>query len=168
MTIPISGVQRQIEGELNELMIIFEDVLKSGQLVLSKQNHILENQLKEYVSCLDVVLTGNGTDSLEIIFRFLKLKPGESILTVGNAGGYATIAARSCNLNVCYVDVDIDTALMDVDELSHSLEINQVSAVVYTHLYGNLGPIQRVADICNKFGVPLIEDCSGLLVDLAF
>jgi dTDP-4-amino-4,6-dideoxygalactose transaminase len=36
----------------------------------------------------------------------------------------------------------------------------EISAVVVTHLYGNVAPISLIKGLCDQFGIPVIEDCA--------
>jgi dTDP-4-amino-4,6-dideoxygalactose transaminase len=60
---------------------------------------------------------------------------------------------------VIYCDVDSDRLLMDPDALLPLLS-KEISAVVVTHLYGNVAPISLIKSMCDQFGISVIEDCA--------
>jgi dTDP-4-amino-4,6-dideoxygalactose transaminase len=81
------------------------------------------------------------------------------VLTVANAGGYATTAIRATGATPAYVDVDADLLGMDPAPLAHAIT-PRTRAIVVTHLYGRLAHIDAIARLAQERDVPLIEDCA--------
>ena len=84
---------------------------------------------------------------------------GSKIITVGNAGGYAAIAGGLIGCEVLYSDVDPLRLVIDPKSLV-SLLSAEITAVVVTHLYGNVAPIKEIVDLCKPFNIRVIEDCA--------
>jgi dTDP-4-amino-4,6-dideoxygalactose transaminase len=59
-----------------------------------------------------------------------------------------------------FIDVDTETAQMSAISLRNTLIVEKISVVVLTHLYGLVGDVVEIANICKEFNVPLIEDCA--------
>ena len=141
-----------------ERMLI--DVARSGVYLSGKQTLGLTSELCDYLGARFVSLVGNGTDGLEIALRAVGVTADSLVYTVANAGGYASIAATLIGAQVGFVDIDPDTLQMDPGQLENELSnlSSKPQAVVVTHLYGQMAPIEQIVDICLAFGIPVVED----------
>jgi CDP-6-deoxy-D-xylo-4-hexulose-3-dehydrase len=91
-----------------------------------------------------------------------RIMPGSEVITV--AAGFPTTVAPIIQ-NRCvpvFVDVDLDTANVDVDCLEEAIG-PKTRAVVLAHTLGNPFDVIRVAELCVKHGLYLIEDCCDAL-----
>lgn len=87
-----------------------------------------------------------------------RLKPGDEVITV--AAGFPTTVAPIIQ-NGCvpvFVDVDIATHNVNVDALEAAIG-PKTRAVMIAHSLGNPFDVPRVAELCDKHGLYLIEDC---------
>ena len=136
-----------------------DSVLASGRLVLGPAVANFEQAFADYIGVAHGIGVASGSDALELALRALDVGPGTTVLTVANAGGYATTAIRACGARARYLDVNADTLLVDVDALEQALA-ERPQAVVLTHLYGQMADAARIAARCQHHGVALIEDCA--------
>jgi dTDP-3-amino-2,3,6-trideoxy-4-keto-D-glucose/dTDP-3-amino-3,4,6-trideoxy-alpha-D-glucose/dTDP-2,6-dideoxy-D-kanosamine transaminase len=136
-----------------------DSVLASGRYVLGAAVAAFERDFAAYCGVGHAIGVGNGSDALELALRALGIGGGDRVVTVANAGGYASGAIRACGAQPDYVDIDAGTLLVDVQALESRL-VARPAAVIVTHLYGRLAPIDAIVDRCNAFGVPLVEDCA--------
>jgi dTDP-4-amino-4,6-dideoxygalactose transaminase len=159
MRIPINDLSRLDRKETQSLSKIFTEVIQSGKFLNSIQNEIFTKKLAEYVGVMHAVGLASGTDALKIALISLGCKSKSKVIVTANSGGYATTAAASLDCEVLFADINVDDATMSVASLEKLID-HSVSAVVVTHLYGNPAKIDEILRICNKFNVPLIEDCA--------
>jgi dTDP-3-amino-2,3,6-trideoxy-4-keto-D-glucose/dTDP-3-amino-3,4,6-trideoxy-alpha-D-glucose/dTDP-2,6-dideoxy-D-kanosamine transaminase len=135
-------------------------VVDSGWLVLGPEVLAFEREFAEFVGvdfCLGVA---NGTDAIELALRALGVKSGMKVATAANAGGYTTLSVMHLGAASYYMDVDLDTQCVGVEQVRAALDAG-VGAVVVTHLYGRSAPqILHIAQLCEQRGVPLLEDCA--------
>jgi dTDP-4-amino-4,6-dideoxygalactose transaminase len=134
-------------------------VLDSGRFVLGPAVSAFEDRFARYCGVDHAIGVGNGSDALELALRALGVGQGSTVVTVANAGGYATTAIRACGASACYLDVDGESLLVDFASLAAALA-ERPAAVVVTHLYGRLAPIERIVAECSQQGVSVIEDCA--------
>ena len=86
-----------------------------------------------------------------------RLKAGDEVITV--AAGFPTTVAPIIQ-NGCipvFVDIDIETHNVDVDALEAAIG-PKTRAVMLAHSLGNPFDVVRVAALCEKHGLYLIED----------
>jgi dTDP-4-amino-4,6-dideoxygalactose transaminase len=55
--------------------------------------------------------------------------------------------------------VDTERLLMNLESLAPLLS-TEITAVVVTHLYGNVAPVHAIMELCEPFGIKVIEDCA--------
>ena len=85
-------------------------------------------------------------------------KPRCSI-TAANAGGYASGAAAQIGAGVVYCDIDPGTLLATASTIEPVLG-PLTTAVVVTHLYGNVAEVAPIVELCRPRGICVIEDCA--------
>jgi CDP-6-deoxy-D-xylo-4-hexulose-3-dehydrase len=95
------------------------------------------------------------------------IRPGDEIITV--AAGFPTTVAPIIQYGCIpvFVDVDLATHNVDVDLLEAAIT-DKTRAVMIAHSLGNPFDAKRVAEICRRHGLLLVEDCCdafGALVD---
>jgi len=134
-------------------------VLDSGRFVLGPAVADFEASFAQYCGVAHAIGVGNGSDALELALLALGVGAGSTVVTVANAGGYASTAIRACGSVPVYVDVDPHTLLVDGGALSMALR-KRPAAVIVTHLYGQMAPITRIVAECAALGVRVIEDCA--------
>jgi dTDP-4-amino-4,6-dideoxygalactose transaminase len=157
--IPLNDLRRLHESCADELRKVLDDVLDSGRFILGRECIRFETAFAAWCGARHALGVANGTDAIEIALRALGVGAADHVVTVANAGGYASTAILACGAMPVYVDVDATTMNLDVNALSAALT-RGVGAVVLTHLYGRLAAPADIAKRCADAGVPLVEDCA--------
>jgi dTDP-3-amino-2,3,6-trideoxy-4-keto-D-glucose/dTDP-3-amino-3,4,6-trideoxy-alpha-D-glucose/dTDP-2,6-dideoxy-D-kanosamine transaminase len=159
MRVPMNDLKRAHDEQREALHEAVERVLDSGWYVHGPEHAAFEEELASYLGVGHVVGVGNGTDALEIGIRAAARPGTSSVLTAANAGGYTTTATLRAGLAPVYADVDPDTLCLSPATVEAALD-DEVAAVVVTHLYGRMAPVEEIAAICRARDVPVIEDCA--------
>lgn len=156
--IPLNDLSRAAKDrdDLKHAMI---EVFESGMLIHGPNHRSFERELAEYLNVLDVRGVASGTDALEISLRAVGCQRGDTVLTVANAGGYATLAAGRIGASVRLADVDSTDMLMTPTTLKDAWD-DDVTVVIVTHLFGNPADLRGIQDFCAGKGVKLVEDCA--------
>lgn len=134
-------------------------VLQSNSFVMGREVAQFEEEFASYTGVSHCVSVANGTDALQLALRAVGVQPGQRVACVANAGFYSATAIHLVGAVPLYVDVDEQSLTMAPEALAAALR-GQPAAVIATHLYGQLAPIERLAALCREAGVPLIEDCA--------
>lgn len=154
-----NDLSRLSDSESAALLNDFASVLESGRLLNGPFSERLVELLRTRFKCASVTLVGNGTDALRLALLAVGVTPGCRVITVGNAGGYATSAALSLGAVPVLVDVRAEDAQMDPNSLAEAIDSSpRPSAVVVTHLYGQMAPIADIMAVASRAEVPVIED----------
>jgi len=158
LIIPLNDLSRTKNASVEAIDVVSR-VLASGYWINGPEQRGFEAEFANYLGVAHFLGVASGTDAIEIALRALGCTLGSKIVTVANAGAYTTVAARLIGCEVVYCDIDPQTLVMDVKSLSDVLS-PEIDVVVVTHLYGNIAPVKKIKDICDRFGVKIVEDCA--------
>ncbi len=151
---------RALRCDIDEALV---RVAASGVYVMGPEHDRFEQEFAASIGAAHGVAVANGTDALELALRGVGCGPGDVVVTVANAGGYAATAIAAIGATPRFVDVRDEDLLADPDRVEEALP--GAAAVVLTHLYGRLHPdAARLAAACAAAGVALVEDaaqCTG-------
>ncbi len=163
--IPFNDLSRGTSALRGEIDAAIARVISSGWFVMGPEHDALERELAMYVGTTHAVNVGNGTDALELALAAVGVTSGDFVVTVANAGAYATTAARLLGAFPVYCDIDPQTHLMSVATLEAALALlpEAPKAIVVTHLYGALAPVEAIVVLAHKQGIAVVEDCAQSL-----
>ncbi|HUN05657.1 MAG TPA: DegT/DnrJ/EryC1/StrS family aminotransferase [Aggregatilineales bacterium] len=102
------------------------------------------------------VLVNSGTGALSTAMMAADVGPGDEVLVPGYFWVACVSAVVRCGAIPRLVEID-DTFTMDPDDLERKLN-PRVKAVLVVHMSGACGDIERIAAICKRHNVTLIED----------
>lgn len=159
LRVPFNDLGRAARQEHDAIAGVLARVARSGWYVLGEELRRFEAAFAAYVGVAHAVGVGNGTDAIELALRALRIGPGSEVVTVANAGMYATTAIRRTGARPVYADVAVPSMNLDVHALEAALTPS-TAAVIVTHLYGRLADAEAIASVCAARGVPLVEDCA--------
>jgi dTDP-4-amino-4,6-dideoxygalactose transaminase len=156
----INDLNRHISPIASAVLEAISRVIASGWFVLGTEVAAFEKDFADYCGVDHCVTLGNGTDSLELAFRALNIGVGSKVLTVANAGMYSTVAILATGATPVYADIQTDSLLIDVAEVTQIICNQQIDAIVITHLYGLLADVEQLVQLANSKNIPVIEDCA--------
>lgn len=140
-------------------------VITSGWWLNGKETGAFAEEFANYLNIEFCLPLANGTDALEIAMRTITEVRGaqyDEVVTVGNAGGYSSIACRLVGLKPVYADIDSQSLLMNMDS-ALSCVGPRTSFVVVTHLYGGVADVKTLRKKLDGAGyqdVLILEDCA--------
>lgn len=144
-----------------DLKNILSDVSDSFEFSLGECVANFEIDFSTYLGSKYCVGVANGTDGLELAMLSLGITKEDTVLTVPNAGFYSSSAAQSIGASVEFIDVNDDDLLINLDILRDKLNYkHNITAIVITHLFGQVVDMEKVLEITNGKGIKVIEDCS--------
>jgi dTDP-4-amino-4,6-dideoxygalactose transaminase len=167
--VPFNDLSRLEKDLKEEISKKAAEICVSGNYILGTEVSKFENELAQYLSVEHCVGVASGTDALILSLLATGVGPGDTVLTVANAGSYTTIAAKAVGAELVFVDVCEESLQMSLQELKHSLYLAsnaglKPKAVVVTHLFGQLNSeIQEIATFAKESGIAVIEDCAQAL-----
>ena len=157
--IPVADPGRAVAAQRRELDVALARVLDSGRYVLGAEHDAFELELAAYLGVSHCVAVASGTDALELALRALECPVASEVVTAANAGCYASTAISRAGHSVRFADVDESTLAVSARTLEPALT-DRTIAVVVTHLYGGLGDVEDVVELCRPRGIAVVEDCA--------
>jgi dTDP-4-amino-4,6-dideoxygalactose transaminase len=164
--VPFNDLSRIPESIKREITSRVGEVINSGSYILGPEVEKFETELSNYLGCNGAVGVATGTDALILALLASGVGPGDSVLTMANAGSYTTVAARAIGAEPIFVDVSADSLQMTLstlqDAYGKSISIEEgPKALVVTHLFGQISSdIELIVEFARGKGLVLIEDCA--------
>jgi dTDP-3-amino-2,3,6-trideoxy-4-keto-D-glucose/dTDP-3-amino-3,4,6-trideoxy-alpha-D-glucose/dTDP-2,6-dideoxy-D-kanosamine transaminase len=156
--IPLNDLGRQHATIDHHLLGAIEQVLASGRFIGSARVLSFEAAFSEYCGTSHCIGVANGTDALELALRAVGVARGHRVVTVANAGGYASTATCAIGAIPVYVDIESRTLLADARLLKDLPD--PIAAIVVTHLYGRMADMGAILRWAKPRGIPVVEDCA--------
>ena len=161
MNIPflsLHDVTAKYKAEIHEAVL---RVVDSGWYLQGKENEEFEKHYAEYIGTKHCIACANGLDALIWIFRaYIELgvmKPGDEVIVPANTYIATILAITENNLVPVLVEPNPETLQID-DTLIEERITDRTKAICIVHLYGRLACTQHILDLCEKYGLKLIED----------
>lgn len=136
------------------------NVLDSHWYVLGQEVTLFEEEFASYVGVSHCISVANGSDALELALKGLGVMPGDEVVAVANAGFYGSTAIHAVGARPVYAEVDSATLTLCPKSLAAIIAESKPSAIIATHLYGQLANIEEIVRVANAAGIPVLEDCA--------
>lgn len=163
--IPPSG---KVIGEA-EIMNMVEASL-DGWLTTGRFNTAFEQKLASFLEVPYVLSVNSGSSANLVAFSTLTspklgdraIKKGDEVITV--AAGFPTTVNPAIQFGAIPVFVDIDLATHNINaDLIEDAISSKTKAIMLAHTLGNPFNLDKVTELCSKYGLWLIEDtCDAL------
>lgn len=136
-------------------------VIDSGWYLQGKENELFERHYAEYIGTKYCIGCANGLDALIWIFRaYIELgvmQPGDEVIVPANTYIATILAITENGLKPVLVEPRRETLEID-DSLIESAITGRTKAVCIVHLYGRCAMTERIAELCKKHNLKLVED----------
>ena len=146
--------------DVEKLTEISSSVLNSSQHILGQNVTDFERVFGNYIGVKECIGVANGSDALVIALRALGVNRNDEVATVANAGFYTCAALNQIGAQPIFIDIDLDSQLIDPKDFKSKVLTNKIKFLVVTHLYGQVAPIKELLDICIENGIRVLEDCA--------
>lgn len=138
-----------------------DEVLQSGWYLRGEATRRFEEHYTEYIGTNHCIGCGNGLDALTLIFRAYKelgvLRDGDEVIVPANTYIASILSITENRLIPVLVEPDINTLQID-DMLIERAITERTRAIMIVHLYGRCAYTERIGNICQRYGLKLIED----------
>lgn len=136
-------------------------VVNSGWYLQGEENKNFERDFAEFIGTSHAVGCANGLDALILIFRALielkRLKPGDEVIVPANTYIASILSITENGLVPVLVEPDRESLQIDPNQIGQSIT-PRTKAILIVHLYGRCAYNERIAEICKRHDLILIED----------
>jgi dTDP-4-amino-4,6-dideoxygalactose transaminase len=136
-------------------------VIDSGWYLQGKENELFEQHYAEYIGTKYCIGCANGLDVLIWIWRaYIELgvmQPGDEVILPANT--YIATHLGITENGLVPVCVEPDPCTLEIDDsLIEAAITPRTKAICIVHLYGRCAMTDKIADICKKYNLKLVED----------
>jgi dTDP-4-amino-4,6-dideoxygalactose transaminase len=137
--------------------------LKARWLTMGEEVLKLEDEIREATGAAHAIACSNGTAALQLACAALDLGPGTEVLCPTLTFVASANAPRGLGATVRLIDsVGPDDLTIDVDAVAAAVN-ERTSAILVVHYAGFPCRMDRIMEIADARGIPVIEDCAHAL-----
>src|SRR5215469_13443608 len=166
-TVPLVDLQAAHLEVTEEISNGFHRVLSGAAFIKGGDVAAFEQEFAGFCGTQHCVGVANGTDAVELALRAAGLPPGAEVILPANTFVATAAATVRAGARPVLADVDPDHLLLDPVSVTKIIG-SATAAIMPVHLYGQLAPMQVLADIADEHGAVLVEDaaqCHGAAQD---
>ncbi len=155
------GRQSISQADINAVI----EVLKSDYLTQGPAVPAFESALSKYTSAKFAVAMNSATSALHVACLALGVSKGDIVWTTPITFVASANCALYCGADIDFIDIDPNTYNVSISLLRSKLENARSSGklpkvFIPVHLAGQSCDMKSIHDLCQKFGVKIIEDAS--------
>ena len=161
MQVPFLSLQQVTAMHGDEIREAARRVIDSGWYLQGKENEAFEQHYTEYIGSPHCIGCANGLDALIWIFRaYIELgvmHPGDEVVVPANTYIATILGITENGLKPVLVEPRKETLEID-DELIEAAISERTKAICIVHLYGRCAMTDKIAELCKKYNLKLVED----------
>jgi dTDP-4-amino-4,6-dideoxygalactose transaminase len=140
-------------------------VLRSDYLTTGPEIEIFESELTKWTGGTATVAVSSGTAALHAAYYAAGIKPGDEIITPPLTFIATQATAALLGAKVVFADIQKDTGNIDPVEVRKKIS-PRTKAIVAVDYAGHPADLEELREICDEFGLILIEDAAHSLGSL--
>ena len=161
MNVPFLSLKDVTNMHGEEIREAARRVIDSGWYLQGKENEAFEQHYAEYIGTKYCIGCANGLDALIWIWRaYIELgvmQPGDEVILPANTYIATHLGITENGLVPVCVEPNPRTLEID-DSLIEAAITPRTKAICIVHLYGRCAMTDKIADICKRHGLKLVED----------
>ena len=161
MNIPFLSLKNVTAKYASEIHEAARRVIDSGWYLQGVENERFEENYAKYIGSKYCIGCANGLDALIWIFRaYIELgvmKPGDEVIVPANTYIATILSITENGLVPVLLEPNPNTLQID-DNLIEERITDKTKAICIVHLYGRLAYTEKIAGLCKKYNLKLVED----------
>jgi dTDP-4-amino-4,6-dideoxygalactose transaminase len=135
-------------------------VLRSGNLAQGPEVAAFEEDFsKRVVNGLHSIAVNSGTSALHLSLLAAGIGPGDEVIVPSFTFAATANAVALTGATPVFADIEPDYFCLD-PSAAEAFISPRTAAIMPVHLYGHPAALDRFSEICNKYGLLLIEDAA--------
>ena len=161
MQVPFLSLKDVTNMHGEEIREAARRVIDSGWYLQGKENELFEQHYAQYIGAKYCIGCANGLDALIWIWRaYIELgvmQPGDEVILPANT--YIATHLGITENGLVPICVEPDPRTLEIDEsLIEAAITPRTKAICIVHLYGRCAMTDKIAEICKRHGLKLVED----------
>ena len=161
MQVPFLSLQDVTAMHGEEIREAARRVIDSGWYLQGKENEAFEQHYADYIGSPFAIGCANGLDALIWIFRaYIELgvmQLGDEVIVPANTYIASILALTENGLTPVLVEPDPRTLELDDSKIEAVISA-KTKAILLVHLYGRCAMTDKIAELCKKCNLKLVED----------
>jgi dTDP-4-amino-4,6-dideoxygalactose transaminase len=173
-TVPFVDLRAQHEEVRGAIEAAIKDILDRSSFIGGSYVSTFEREFADYIGVKEAIGVANGTDALWLGLVAAGIGPGDAVITVPNTFIATVEAITRSGADPLFVDINLETATIDVNALRNLLEADcqleddgsvlhvktgkRVAAVLPVHLYGLPADMEAILKLAQAYGLKVLED----------
>jgi dTDP-4-amino-4,6-dideoxygalactose transaminase len=137
----------------------FDVFLEKGWYILGGEVKLFEENFAAYCGSKYCVGLSNGLDALELGLKAFDFAAQSEILVASNTYIASILAIINAGHIPVLVEPDIETYNIDPKLIEEKIS-SKTKAIMVVHLYGRVGPMDKIMRIAQANKLEIIEDCA--------
>ena len=161
MQVPFLSLKDVTNMHGEEIREAARRVIDSGWYLQGKENELFEQHYAEYIGTKYCIGCANGLDALIWIWRaYIELgvmQPGDEVILPANT--YIATHLGITENGLVPVGVEPNPRTLEIDDsLIEAAITPRTKAICIVHLYGRCAMTDKIAELCAKYNLKLVED----------
>lgn len=158
MRIPFVDLQAQYQAHRTDIDAAIRRTLEHSAFIGGPAVSEFEAAFAALHGVSHFIPCANGTDALFITLKMMGIGPGDEVITSAHSWIATSEAVSLTGATPLFVDVD-EFYTLDVAQVEARIT-DRTRAIIPVHLCGQPAQMDRLADICRRRGLLMIEDCA--------
>ena len=158
MDIKCNVLDRQFKMYQKEYEEAALRVLRSGWYVLGNEVKQFEKEFAAFTGRKYCVGLNSGLDALIMSVRALGIGKGDEVIVQANTYIATVIGITENGATPVFVEPD-EYFNIDAEKIEAAIT-DKTKAIMVVHLYGQASNMTKIAEIAQKYELPIIEDCA--------
>jgi dTDP-4-amino-4,6-dideoxygalactose transaminase len=159
MRVPLLDLAAQHAAIREDVDAAIQRVFSHAQFVQGPEVADFEQAFARYCEARHCVGVANGTVAIELVLRAAGIGTGDEVVTTAMTFIATVEGIVLAGGTPVLVDVDPDTALIDIDAVEAAIT-PRTAAIVPVHLYGQTVDLDAFRQLADRRGVLLLEDAA--------
>jgi len=159
LSIPLLDLRRGFAEIEEEVLSGFKEVFVTQKVLNGKNLLSFEEEFARYIGTKHALGCACGTDALLMALLACGVGRGDEVLLQANAFIADFEAIHWVGAEPIFVEVDPRTFGPDLSDLQKKIT-PRTKALLLVHMYGDPADMDEILEICDRFGITLIEDAS--------
>lgn len=155
--IPFVDLARQHRSIGANLHTVMLEAAESGQYILGDEVDSFEDEYARYCDVRHCVAVASGTAALHLGMEALGIGRGDEVIAPANTFVASILPAVRLGARAVLVDCEPRYGGIDVEQAAAAVT-RRTKAIVAVHLYGHPAEVDALRELCDGFGIGLVED----------
>src|SRR5262249_2574169 len=154
--VDLKAQYRAIQPEINKAV---NGVMECADFILGTEVDGFEQAFAAYCGVEHAVGCGSGTEALHLAHIALDIADGDEVIMPARTFVATALAITMCGARPVLVDVDPETALIDLAAAESAITA-KTRAIVPVHLFGQCADMDAINAIADRHNLRVIEDAA--------